>query len=58
MARTDWEAVRSILEEGIQTGLATFEAEAPTWEDWDHGHRSNCRLVARDGRAALGWAVA
>lgn len=57
MARTDWEAIRSILEEGIQTGLATFEAEAPTWEDWDHGHRSDCRLVARDGGVVLGWAA-
>ena len=26
-----WEGVRTIYLEGIATGLATFETEAPTW---------------------------
>jgi phosphinothricin acetyltransferase len=28
----DWEAVRAILLEGIATGQAAFETEAPDWE--------------------------
>ncbi|MXW66393.1 MAG: N-acetyltransferase, partial [Gemmatimonadales bacterium] len=47
----DWEAVRTIYEEGIATGDATFETEAPGWESWDANHLDGCRLVAeREGR--------
>jgi phosphinothricin acetyltransferase len=56
MRAEDWPAVRTIYEEGIATGLATFEQNAPGWEAWDHSHRRDCRLVARDEKgAALGW---
>ena len=54
----DWAAVRAIFEEGIATGLATFELTAPEWESWNHSHRPDCRLVARDGVGAIvGWAA-
>ena len=43
----DWEAVRAIYLEGIATGNATFETEAPDWETWDCNHLRECRLVAR-----------
>ena len=33
----DWEAVRAIYLEGIATGHATFETDAPEWETWDRG---------------------
>src|ERR1700738_1936868 len=53
----DWDSVRSIYLEGISSGLATFETQAPSWEDWDAGHHSFARLVARsDGRVG-GWAA-
>ena len=32
MAASDWDAVRRIYVEGIATGHATFETEAPTWD--------------------------
>jgi len=51
----DWEFVRSIYLEGIATGHATFETEAPDWERWDSAHLSFARLVARNGGAVLGW---
>ncbi|TDI14106.1 MAG: N-acetyltransferase family protein [Acidobacteria bacterium] len=57
MTRADWNAVRSIYQEGIETQLATFETEAPAWEDWDRSHRADCRLVARDDGRVLGWAA-
>ena len=53
----DWPRVRDIYLEGIATGLATFEREAPTWEDWDAGHLKVCRLAAREDRQLVGWAV-
>ncbi len=57
MTKADWGAVRSIYQEGIETQLATFETEAPPWEDWDRSHRADCRLVARDDGVVLGWAA-
>ena len=58
----DWDAVRAIYLEGIVTGLATFETDAPSWERWDAGKLAAPRLAARElagGRAGrlLGWAV-
>src|SRR5262245_385450 len=57
MRPRDWEFVRAIYLEGIATGQATFETEAPDWERWDSGHLPQCRLVARNGGAILGWAA-
>ena len=58
MQPSDWEDVRRIYLEGIATGNATLETSAPTWEQWDAGHREECRLVAREpGGEILGWAA-
>jgi phosphinothricin acetyltransferase len=57
MTADDWPAVRRIYAEGIATGDATLEREAPDWHHFDHSHRPDCRLVARDGASGpiLGW---
>ena len=57
MRPDDWEAVRTIYLEGIATGHATFEPDAPAWEAWDRGHLRACRLVARAGGEVVGWAA-
>ncbi len=44
MNRGDWEQVRAIYIEGIATGHATFEAEAPEWEKWDSAHLAEPRI--------------
>lgn len=46
LTEADWDRVRSIYLEGIATGQATFETEAPTWSEWDTAHLSFGRLVA------------
>jgi L-amino acid N-acyltransferase YncA len=51
----DWPAVRSIFEEGIATGQATFETEAPSWEAWDGAHSGG--LVADEDGEVVGWAA-
>ncbi|HEY3789672.1 MAG TPA: GNAT family N-acetyltransferase [Urbifossiella sp.] len=53
----DWPRVRAIYLEGIATGQATFETEAPTWEQWDAGHLPACRLAARQDELLIGWAA-
>jgi len=60
LRREDWEQVRAIYLEGLATGDATFETDAPGWEAWDAAHSPFARLVARaDGTDAevLGWAA-
>jgi L-amino acid N-acyltransferase YncA len=57
MQPEDWPAVRKIYGEGLATGNSTFETELPDWEKWDSGHRKDCRLVAREDAAILGWAA-
>jgi L-amino acid N-acyltransferase YncA len=52
-----WQEVRSIYEEGIRTGNATFESTAPEWEVWDQSHLKECRIIARKGDKVLGWAA-
>jgi L-amino acid N-acyltransferase YncA len=52
----DWPAVRAIYEEGIRSGNATFETEAPSWERWDAAH-PELRLVAERRSAVVGWAA-
>jgi len=53
----DWDAVRRIYEEGIASGVATFETQAPTWDRWDTAHLATGRLVAEQGNQVLGWAA-
>ena len=57
MEPTDWPAVHRIYADGIATGDATLEREAPDWDHFDRSHRHDCRLVARlePGGPAVGW---
>ena len=59
LAPTHWLAVRSIYEQGLATGQATFTTEAPSWEEWDHSHLAHSRLVAVADAVGpvLGWAA-
>lgn len=57
MTPADWPAVHRIYAEGIATGNATLERDAPDWDHFDRSHRQDCRFVARDGAGGrvLGW---
>lgn len=55
MVSEDWESVRSIYEEGIQTGNATFQQTAPSWEEWDQSHVKELRYVACINEQVVGW---
>lgn len=57
MTRDDWEAVRAIYRQGIATGQATFEVDAPEWEAWDRARLPAPRLVARSEGRVVGWAA-
>lgn len=55
MQPSDWPTVAEIYRQGIETGVATFETEVPSWEDWSADHLEPCRLVARAGDDVVGW---
>ncbi len=57
MCADDKNAVLAIYQEGIETGMATFETAVPTWEKWDTGHLAGCRFVARCEGQVIGWAA-
>ena len=57
MRAEDWASVRAIYLEGIATGDATFETDAPTFDAWDAAHLKTCRIVAHIGEEVAGWAA-
>ncbi|MDN3586011.1 N-acetyltransferase family protein [Pedobacter aquatilis] len=54
---SDWEAVKLIYEKGINRGNATFQASAPSHEEWDSTHLLTCRIVAEEKGRLVGWAA-
>jgi L-amino acid N-acyltransferase YncA len=52
-----WSAVKTIYEQGIATGHATFQTQAPTWEEWHASHLTHSRFVAIEDNAVIGWAA-
>lgn len=52
-----WEAIKTIYEEGIATGNATFQTAAPSWQEWDNTHVKTCRIIATENNEVLGWAA-
>ena len=53
----DWPAVAEIYWDGMRDGLATFETEVPSWEEWDRGHLQHHRLVAEILGEIVGFAA-
>ena len=52
----DAEAVLAIYQEGLDTRLASFETQAPSWEEWHQRHLEHPRLIAVEENI-IGWAA-
>jgi L-amino acid N-acyltransferase YncA len=58
LSAADWPAAARIYAAGIASGNATFEAEAPSWEQWSRGHAGYPDVLARGPHGdVLGWAA-
>ena len=57
MVASDWDDVARIYADGIASGVATFETEVPTREEWDRAHLPGHRLLAREDARVVGWAA-
>lgn len=53
----DFEVVKEIYQQGIDTQNATFETEAPEWEEWNKKFLNKPRFVAELNRKIVGWAT-
>ena len=49
--------IAKIYLQGIATGNATFQTEAPSWESWDTSHFVHSRLAAFESSEMAGWAA-
>ena len=57
LVKEDWPRVLQIYEEGLDTGMATFETHLPSWEKWDAKYLKPCRLVAIEEGRVVAWAA-
>lgn len=57
IAPEDWQAVANIYKLGIDTGIATFETDVPTWSAWNNSHLKVARLAAWLNTKLVGWAA-
>ncbi|MGR3811325.1 N-acetyltransferase family protein [Jiulongibacter sp. NS-SX5] len=52
-----YQQVAEIYQEGLATGMATFETEVPDWEKWDNKFLKHSRLVLSKEGQVNGWAA-
>jgi L-amino acid N-acyltransferase YncA len=52
-----WPGVKRIYEEGIATAQATFQTEAPEWDQWNSSHLPDLRFVLLEAGQIAGWAA-
>jgi len=55
--QTDYPAVKEIYQQGIDTGNATFQLTAKTWDEWHNSMLDHSRLVAQENENIVGWAA-
>ena len=53
----DWPEVSLIYQQGMDTGLATFETRCPEFYQWDATHLKACRLAGLQEGKVIGWAA-
>ena len=55
--QSDYPFVKDIYQQGIDTGNATFQLKAKTWDEWNNSMHSHSRIVAVENNTILGWAA-
>lgn len=57
MKDSDWEEVKNIYQQGIDSGISTFMRNVPEFEYWNKSKLKIGRLVALCGEKIVGWIV-
>ncbi|MGA3599801.1 GNAT family N-acetyltransferase [Lysinibacillus agricola] len=55
MEQKDLLEVLKIYQEGINTGMATFESNVPSEQVWNEKHHTTLRFVAEEHNKVVGW---
>ncbi|MDR1781587.1 MAG: GNAT family N-acetyltransferase [Bacilli bacterium] len=55
MNKNDWDSVLNIYQEGLASDIATFNTEAPTYDEWDKAHLKDLRYVILVNNQVKGW---
>lgn len=55
MEINDWERVRDIYQQGMDSNTATFETNCPNYEKFDSSHVKSCRFVIAENDTVVGW---
>ena len=55
--KSDFTSVKSIYQQGIDTGNATFQMKAKEWNEWNSSFLITCRIVAELNNEVVGWAA-
>ena len=48
-------AVSKIYSKGLSTGIASFETDTPTWEQWNEKFLITCRFIAEVDAEIVAW---
>lgn len=54
---SDYPFVKIIYQQGIDTGNATFQLTAKSWDEWNNSMLNHSRIVAIENDNILGWAA-
>lgn len=57
ITETDWPALAAIYQEGLDTGVASFETKAPDWSSWNAKYLPHSRFAVLEDDIHLGWAA-
>lgn len=57
LTESDASAILDIYQQGMDTGHATFQEYAPSWDEWDQSHLKTPRLGAFTDNELVGWAA-
>ena len=55
LQKNHYPAVSVIYAEGMTTGIATFETQVPTWEQWNKKFLTVCRYVVLVEKEVVAW---
>ena len=55
LEKKHYPAISKIYSEGLSTGIASFETDTPTWDQWNEKFLDACRFIAEVDDEIVAW---
>ena len=55
LEKKHYPAISKIYSEGLSTGIASFETNTPTWDQWNEKFLDTCRYIAEVDDEIVAW---